>query len=100
MKLTEEQKYAIAAYAKAVGRVLGDRCNEKDVEREWKASLRRDWYRGGTDVSGMASQYHILHGLRNTHGQTWLAHYKLMMMPAPRAGSATPWIIRAGRVGE
>ena len=60
-ELDAEQTAALAAFAAEHG-------------RSWKAQLRRQWER--------ASANPILHGLRNTHGPTWLDRYRL-----PKAGS-------------
>lgn len=51
--LTDEQLFAISSYAKEHG-------------NDWKNDLLVDWMR--------ASAAPILHGLRNSHGPTWLAN--------------------------
>lgn len=50
--LTAEQKDALRAFAQQNGRL-------------WKEKLSDKWYSASADP--------ILHGLRNTHGPSWLA---------------------------
>lgn len=54
--LTEEELAAVIKYAKANG-------------RSWKNKLRSDWMNCRTEG--------VLHRLRNTHGPSWLAKFRL-----------------------
>lgn len=62
---TAEQLQAIRDYAAAVG-------------SNWKASLRRDWMRSGTDVWEVRDRYYLLQQVRNTFGPSWLASYEVV----------------------
>lgn len=55
-KLTAEQEQAVVAFAQYAGRT-------------WKQQLRDAWMR--------AAMPGHLHALRNTHGPSWLATYRL-----------------------
>jgi hypothetical protein len=63
--LTVAQKNAIDSFRKC-------------YKRNWKAQLRAYWYNAliWIDDNGDANSGYILHGLRNTHGPSWLAKYK------------------------
>ena len=55
-ELSAEQHQALQAYAKQHGRT-------------WRSRLSNEWMK--------ASASPILHGLRNTHGPSWLAKVKV-----------------------
>ena len=58
--LTPEQLHALVTFAERNGRT-------------WKAKLSDLWMRAAADP--------ILHGLRNTHGPTWLHKFSLPVKP-------------------
>lgn len=55
-KISAEQELALQQFAKANG-------------REWKAKLNSLWQRAAAPVA--------LHQLRNSHGPSWLASYRV-----------------------
>jgi hypothetical protein len=57
--LTNEQREAVKAYSEHFG-------------PGWKDRLRSDWMRHGSAFE----DYHVLAGLRNSHGPRWLDGYR------------------------
>lgn len=55
--ITHEETQALAEFARKNGRY-------------WKEELRNAWMKAGLDCP-------LLHGLRNTHGPSWLVSYRL-----------------------
>lgn len=46
--------------------------------RDWKNTLQRtSWWRGEPAKDKRGKEYPSLYGLRNTHGYSWLATFKL-----------------------
>ena len=59
----DDQRAVLVAYALQAG-------------EDWKARLRADWMRGGSQVVDMEA-YTLLHQLRNSHGPRWLSTYRV-----------------------
>lgn len=65
---TEEQLAALRSYAAWEG-------------KDWKAKLRRDWTRAGSEWPG---EWALLQQLRNRFGPKWLARFELTSSDAEK----------------